>query len=79
MLPEPSGAGSLSPPPGLRTQVTMWSARIAGAGGIRVGAGIQQGGGEFEMRVADGEMQGAGAVARRAVNCADSSPGGAGG
>ena len=42
ILPDPCGAGSLSPTPGLRTIVIMCRARITRSDGIRIGARVQQ-------------------------------------
>ncbi len=57
MLPEPSGAGSLSPTPGLRTAVIAWSDGVAGQIGVRIGAGVEQLRRQLEVRVRDRQEQ----------------------
>ncbi len=49
--------------------------RIAGTGRVGVGAGIDQGGGEFVVGIASGEVEGAGAGLGGAVRLGASTAG----
>ena len=61
IVPEPSGPGSLSPTPGLRTYYDHVQRRVAGSIGVRIGAGVEQLCRQLEMRVRDGQEQRRGA------------------